>query len=403
MNRMLFNMGGWRRLAHRRYLRVLIAVAILSPLIVYCLRSSTISSVKELGKNQWLQRVDAGVPKIYDSTSGKGNDVLLTLVRNSELTDMIDTIERFERSFNSKYHYQWWFMNDEEFTEEFKEQVSTRVSGGARFIKIPDEMWTYPGNIDKEKAAASREDYAKKKVMYGESESYRFMCRFNSGLFYKLDELRDIEYYWRIEPGVHFDCQITYDVFQYMRKNNKLYAFNMALQEDVRTIPSLWNTTMEFFQKTPQYIADKNNAKFVTDDDGSSYNLCHFWSNFEIANLRFYRSDAYEQYFQHLDNKGGFFYERWGDAPVHTLAASFMLPADSLHFVANTGYMHNPNQDCPVDEEVKQLLHCDCNSRKDFTWHKWSCVSKFFDVNNYPRPTSVANLKKYYPYVFENI
>lgn len=371
-------------------------------MILFCVYNSSSISFNGLIRSPGLQIIDTDVPRLYESTSFKGNDIILSLVRNSELRDMIDTIERFEKSFNSRYHYEWWFMNEEEFSNEFKDQVTSKVSGGARFIKVPDEMWSYPEQIDKEKAAASRKEYAKKKIMYGDSESYRFMCRFNSGLFYQLQELREIEYYWRVEPGVHFDCEITYDVFQYMRDNNKLYAFNMALQEDIRTIPSLWDATIEFFTKNPHYVADRNNVGFVTDDEGSTYNLCHFWSNFEIANLRFYRSNSYQEYFKHLDDKGGFFYERWGDAPIHTLAASFMLPADSLHFVANTGYMHKPNQDCPADNELREILHCECNPGKDFTWHKWSCVNKFFDVHDYPRPNSVANLKKYYPYVLGN-
>jgi len=36
-------------------------------------------------------------------------------------------------------------------------------------------------------------------------------------------------------------------------------------------------------------------------------------SNFEIARLDFWQSDAYMAYFDHLDKSGGFFYERWGD------------------------------------------------------------------------------------------
>ena len=34
---------------------------------------------------------------------------------------------------------------------------------------------------------------------------------------------------------------------------------------------------------------------------------------------------AYEEYFKHLDKAGGFFYERWGDAPVHSLGAVMLL------------------------------------------------------------------------------
>jgi hypothetical protein len=33
------------------------------------------------------------------------------------------------------------------------------------------------------------------------------------------------------------------------------------------------------------------------------------WSNFEIADMEFWRSDAYSAYFDHLDSKGGFYYE----------------------------------------------------------------------------------------------
>ena len=33
------------------------------------------------------------------------------------------------------------------------------------------------------------------------------------------------------------------------------------------------------------------------------------WSNFEIASMDFWRSEAYSQYFEYLDSKGGFYYE----------------------------------------------------------------------------------------------
>lgn len=36
-------------------------------------------------------------------------------------------------------------------------------------------------------------------------------------------------------------------------------------------------------------------------------------SNFEIARVGFWRSEAYRAYFEYLDQAGGFFYERWGD------------------------------------------------------------------------------------------
>jgi hypothetical protein len=33
------------------------------------------------------------------------------------------------------------------------------------------------------------------------------------------------------------------------------------------------------------------------------------YNNFEIADLDFYRGEAYTAYFEHLDRQGGFYYE----------------------------------------------------------------------------------------------
>lgn len=38
--------------------------------------------------------------------------------------------------------------------------------------------------------------------------------------------------------------------------------------------------------------------------------MCHFWSNFEIARLDFFRSKEYEDFFQMMDKSGGFWTER---------------------------------------------------------------------------------------------
>ena len=44
--------------------------------------------------------------------------------------------------------------------------------------------------------------------------------------------------------------------------------------------------------------------------EGEKYNMCHFWSNFEIARLSWFRSKEYEDFFQMMDRSGGFWMER---------------------------------------------------------------------------------------------
>jgi hypothetical protein len=62
------------------------------------------------------------------------------------------------------------------------------------------------------------------------------------------------------------------------------------------------------------------------------------WSNFEIADMDFWRGPAYTAYFNHLEANGGFYYERWGDAPVHSIAAALFLPQREIHFFEEIGY-----------------------------------------------------------------
>lgn len=64
-------------------------------------------------------------------------------------------------------------------------------------------------------------------------------------------------------------------------------GFTIALQELYYTIPTLWDKTVEYTKLYPQYIYDKTQPDslfgMVTNDNGWTYNLCHFWSNFEVG------------------------------------------------------------------------------------------------------------------------
>jgi hypothetical protein len=145
------------------------------------------------------------------------------------------------------------------------------------------------------------------------------------------------------------------------------------LYEYVETIPTLWDATKNFTKHYPQHISKDNSMKFLSDDGGETYNKCHFWSNFEIGNLNWLRSDAYIDFFTSLDHAGGFFYERWGDAPVHSIAAGLMLNKDELHFFNDIAYYHVPFTHCPTGEDYRVEHKCSCNPKDNFDWNGYSC------------------------------
>ena len=143
-------------------------------------------------------------------------------------------------------------------------------------------------------------------------------------------------------------------------------------------------------KENPELIPSDNGMGFLSDDGGLTYNRCHceptfplplnraknsyhdystrpllVWSNFEIGDLDFWRGEAYGKFFEHLDRAGGFYYERWGDAPVHSIGAALLAPKDKLHFFHDIGYRHEPFQRCPQSDDHKRGK-CWCDASENF-------------------------------------
>ncbi|AET38277.1 glycosyltransferase family 15 protein Ecym_2558 [Eremothecium cymbalariae DBVPG len=329
----------------------------------------------------------AGDMESTGDSEGKPKACFVSLVRNEALWDIVPSIQQVEDRFNRNYKYPWVFLNDVPFTDEFKHVVSNIVSGSVEFGIIPKEHWSYPNWIDQEKAAKARQEMAENNIIYGGSEPYRHMCRFESGFFWRHPLLKKFNWYWRVEPSTQLYCDIKYDVFKWMQEHKKVYGFTISIREYEATIKTLWETTKQFMKEYPNYIEKDNMMAFISDDNGKTYNLCHFWSNFEIASLDFWRSDRYKTYFEYLDKAGGFFYERWGDAPVHSIAAALMLRKDQIHYFADIGYHHPPYSNCPADNKLWSEGRCSCNQKNDFTFEGYSCGTKFYEVNGMKRPT----------------
>lgn len=319
------------------------------------------------------------------------NATFVTLARNSDVWEIARSIRQVEDRFNRNYHYDWVFLNDKPFDAKFKKITSALASGKTTYGQIPTEHWSFPDHIDQDRAKKVREQMGEKKIIYGDSVSYRHMCRFESGFFFRQPAMLNYEWYWRVEPGIELYCDISYDVFKFMADNGKKYSFVISLYEYIDTIPTLWDSVKKFIKDHPDYLKPNNLMNFVSDDNGGSYNLCHFWSNFEVGNLNWLRSQEYVDYFEHLDQEGGFFYERWGDAPVHSIAASLFLDRSQVHFFDDIAYYHVPFTHCPTSEKKRLENKCHCEPKNNFDWKGYSCTSKFFDVQGMEKPEGYEN------------
>jgi hypothetical protein len=268
------------------------------------------------------------------------------LARNKELEGVIQSIKSIERHFNRWFHYPYVFLNDGEFEQDFKDTITNYTSSPVEFGKIDNTMWGYPDWVDHEVAREGIRKQGDAAIMYGGMESYHHMCRFYSGFFYKHELLQKYEWYWRLEPEIKYFCDITYDPFIEMARANKTYGFTIAVKELKETVPNifryasaykrkhnmkskgLWEMFIEL-QPEPKDTVDDKRAKTLPNEilqtepghqniedidpenmEGEKYNMCHFWSNFEIAKLDWFRSKEYNEFFDMMDRSGGFWMER---------------------------------------------------------------------------------------------
>ena len=136
------------------------------------------------------------------------------------------------------------------------------------------------------------------------------------------------------------------DPFLEMSEKNKTYGFTIAVKELKETVPNIFryasaykrmkNVTSkglwEMFTIRPiedENFWPENDPRYkknllkeheeepgtlpeIDDEsmEGEVYNMCHFWSNFEIARLDWFRSKEYEEFFENMDRSGGFWMER---------------------------------------------------------------------------------------------
>ncbi|KAF8877525.1 glycosyltransferase family 15 protein [Infundibulicybe gibba] len=321
-------------------------------------------------------------PPTVEKGPRRANASFVILARNSDLAGTLSSIHELESRFNSGFNYPYVLLNEVEFTAEFKSKVSAAVSSKVEFGVIPNEHWYQPEWIDEEKATKSRNQMTANGVKYGGSVAYRNMCRFNSGFFFRHPLLLKYRWYWRVEPSVHYHCDIHTDPFLFMEDNDKVYSFTITVYEISATIPGLWGHVKDFVEKHPEYVAPNNSMGFISNNDGMSYNTCHFWSNFEIADMNFWRGPAYTAFFEYLDSTGGFYYERWGDAPVHSIAASLFARRDQLHFFEEIGYQHDDWSHCPLTEQKWEQGKCACDRGHSFDYDPSSCKRRWDQFEN---------------------
>jgi alpha 1,2-mannosyltransferase len=98
--------------------------------------------------------------------------------------------------------------------------------------------------------------------------------------------MQELDYAWRFEAGTEYVCPIEDDPFQFMMENNKTTSFSMSLYEYPETIPTLYDTVLDFAKENRLLVQQKTDPDslwhFIWEQGTEEFNRCHLWNNFQV-------------------------------------------------------------------------------------------------------------------------
>jgi len=161
---------------------------------------------------------------------------------------------------------------------------------------------------------------------------YKHMCRFHAlGVYQQpIMKVLDIDFALRLDDDSLFIRNVTYDMFDYMRRNGLLYGYVSMVSDVAECIVGL-REAVDFYVRneslTPHFFHQWPLLRM-------------YYNNFELSSVSIWRSAEYLKFIRYIDELGGIYYVRWGDATIETFAVTLFVPRQRTKQLPGIGYQH---------------------------------------------------------------
>ncbi|KIJ49679.1 glycosyltransferase family 15 protein [Sphaerobolus stellatus SS14] len=308
------------------------------------------------------------------SSKAKPNAVIVMLVSPSRINQALVALRNVEDRFNRRLQYPYVILTEATITEEIQQKADWITDKRAKFADLPAEMWGPPPFLSQEGIDASLKNI-------GFSMGYRSMCRFFSGYFWKHPAIAPYEWIWRLDSDIEFHCDVPYDPIIRVRDAGALYGFVQVNGDSDYVQPTLAGNISEFLSKNSHLVPPGANQGFVWHNlpkvmqgngGNAEWTRWTFYNNWEISHRSVWESEIYTGLFDHLEHAGGFYYERWSDAPIHSFGVAMSLRTDQVMQFTDMGYEHQAwPYECPFTSDKCTCVLNDNTQNFDNRGYEW--------------------------------
>ena len=157
----------------------------------------------------------------------------------------------------------------------------------------------------------------------GFTMGYRHMCRMFSGEVYKFPIVQEYEYYLRLDTDSFIRTPLGYDIFKWAKQNECWYGYIApAVQQDnEKVVEGLSEFVNSIY---PNQIPDR----------------WMYYTNWELGKVNWFLTSEYITFYNMIDENGGIYTKRWGDAPIKFLGVNLFMPQKHIQPVQGFTYQH---------------------------------------------------------------
>lgn len=242
------------------------------------------------------------------------------LIKRTRVDDLIRSLQELYVNFNHQYLYPVILFHESDM-KQYLGKIKRSTTNPIFFQQV---LFTLPKFLNRE---------VQMKLPCPGAIGYRHMSRFHAKTVYEYPIICNFDYLFRLDDDSHITQPIDFDIFKFMRDNDIQYGYRLAHYDlDVCT-EGLWEATSCFVKLKhiePTFYDKWPRPKI-------------FYNNFEISKTSFWLSPEYQRFINFIDQLGGIFYNRWGDAPIKSLAVSLFLNQSQIHCFKRIGYQHGNN------------------------------------------------------------